>query len=729
MADRYLLESGSPDGYLLEDGSGVLLIDLAEVTLVIQDAQHAHASGNLSGSATPTNIGLTEGEYAVEVMADAPTLYWRLHETAGNLPQDSSGNENDATVSNDPVESAASLLRWPGSNANTFDNNDVISIPTEPELNIGPNQDRSVELWFQGTTAGVVQTLISKKNEFAFQVGWTVYFDASDNLRVRIGESQDILVEAAAAYLDGKSHHLVYIRDATNDFHRLYLDGVEVDSTQTGLPSDDISNSQPLKVGKINGVDSVGFTGVIDEVAFYGSALSSTRVAAHWDAGKQTNLAIADALHAHAADTLQKNPGRADDFDQSAGTWAGKTADLGGNWVEETAATGAADTVTGSVAQVVHSSPGDSANSQNMRLDGALENVEAKVRIRVDKIPTGANISANMPIRKQTGLNELYRPSLEYRTDGHIYLVFGVAAPGSSFGTWDLGVYTANDWWWLKANVRSDPNGGNFLFAKAWKDGDTEPSWLITENDDNATYMHGPGTVGLRSFVPTGVNFPITFQFDDFDVKVNQELSQVHILAIADALHAHAADNAQPMGTDLVIQDALHGHTADNVALVQQYELVIQDAQHAHAADNLALTQLHELVIADALHGHLADNLGLTQVHILAIADALHGHLADNLTITEDGAVTLAIQDALHGHAADGLTLTQAHVLAIQDALHAHLGDGLVLTQVHNLVIQDALHGHLGDNVVLSVPGGGPALTQDLVRLRRYGGNRVLNKR
>jgi hypothetical protein len=27
MADRYLLESGSPDGYQLEDGSGVLILE------------------------------------------------------------------------------------------------------------------------------------------------------------------------------------------------------------------------------------------------------------------------------------------------------------------------------------------------------------------------------------------------------------------------------------------------------------------------------------------------------------------------------------------------------------------------------------------------------------------------------------------------------------------------------------------------------------------------------
>lgn len=33
MADRYLLESGAPDGYLLEDGTGVLLLDAPPVAL------------------------------------------------------------------------------------------------------------------------------------------------------------------------------------------------------------------------------------------------------------------------------------------------------------------------------------------------------------------------------------------------------------------------------------------------------------------------------------------------------------------------------------------------------------------------------------------------------------------------------------------------------------------------------------------------------------------------
>ena len=36
MADRYLLESGTPDGYLLEDGSGVLILEVAGAEVFIE---------------------------------------------------------------------------------------------------------------------------------------------------------------------------------------------------------------------------------------------------------------------------------------------------------------------------------------------------------------------------------------------------------------------------------------------------------------------------------------------------------------------------------------------------------------------------------------------------------------------------------------------------------------------------------------------------------------------
>lgn len=55
MADRYLLESGAPDGYLLEDGSGVLILESAvaaspAISLGILQVKDDHNDSSLSTS-------------------------------------------------------------------------------------------------------------------------------------------------------------------------------------------------------------------------------------------------------------------------------------------------------------------------------------------------------------------------------------------------------------------------------------------------------------------------------------------------------------------------------------------------------------------------------------------------------------------------------------------------------------------------------------------------------
>lgn len=61
MADRYLLESGSPDGYLLEDGSGVLLLDNTTLEIV----NNANTTVTYQG----------EGVYAIEKTAGAASTF------------------------------------------------------------------------------------------------------------------------------------------------------------------------------------------------------------------------------------------------------------------------------------------------------------------------------------------------------------------------------------------------------------------------------------------------------------------------------------------------------------------------------------------------------------------------------------------------------------------------------------------------------------------------------
>lgn len=180
------------------------------------------------------------------------------------------------------------------------------------------------------------------------------------------------------------------------------------------------------------------------------------------------------------------------------------------------------------------------------------------------------------------------------------------------------------------------------------------------------------------------------------------------LLAVADATHSHAADNIVLVaGSVLTVADATHTHAADALALTTASTLAVAEATHAHAADNvtLSIAGATNLAVADATHAHMADALVLTSAHALIVAEATHGHTIDGLTLT--AASVLAIQEALHAHAADGITLdaSGAPTLLLADALHAHTADGMALTVDAWLVVADARHVHRADNVALTIPG------------------------
>jgi hypothetical protein len=194
----------------------------------------------------------------------------------------------------------------------------------------------------------------------------------------------------------------------------------------------------------------------------------------------------------------------------------------------------------------------------------------------------------------------------------------------------------------------------------------------------------------------------------------NVVLTSEHLLTISDALHGHAADNLVMTSEHLLtVADALHAHAADNVVLTSATALTLADALHAHAADNVVLTSATALTLADALHAHAADNVVLTSEHLLTVADALHAHAADNVALEVAGSTNLVVQDALHDHLADVLALTSAHLLIVADATHGHTVDGLTLTVASVLALQDALHAHAADNLTLDAGNGTNLLLAD----------------
>ena len=267
--------------------------------------------------------------------------------------------------------------------------------------------------------------------------------------------------------------------------------------------------------------------------------------------------------------------------------------------------------------------------------------------------------------------------------------------------------HTAGVSYWFRFRING--SGPTTVQAKSWSGliTDEPAGWQIDTTDSS-----GPTAAGWVG--PSDYNLGGGATITQFGVGTNGDSapdtapSSGADLTIAEAAHAHAADNlALTTDSTLTIQDATHGHTVDNLGLTTDSALTIADATHGHAADNLTLTATSgdTLTVNDATHGHAADAPGLTTAAFLAVADATHAHAADNVALSTAGSASLSINDAAHGHAADGLVLTTSKLLTIDDAIHAQQADNVGFTTQSWLVIADSTHAHRADNVPL---GGGP---------------------
>lgn len=185
----------------------------------------------------------------------------------------------------------------------------------------------------------------------------------------------------------------------------------------------------------------------------------------------------------------------------------------------------------------------------------------------------------------------------------------------------------------------------------------------------------------------------------------NVVLTTATTLVIADATHAHMADSPTLSAeTVLAITNALHNHTADSLGLSVEQYLAIQNTQHAHSADNVVLNTESVLAIQAALHAHSVDSLTLTITgsENLVIADASHYHTVDNLLLETTGQVNLVIANSTHGHYVDSIDLSTDVLLAINDALHSHTADVVTLSIDISLLIDNTLHAHTADSPHIS---------------------------
>ena len=225
--------------------------------------------------------------YSDKVIADGAVAYWRLGETSGTTAASLVGSY-PGTISAG-VTLNQSGATGDGNAAMAFDGiDDIVTIPPGAFLNIGTGP-ATLECWIKTTVPSSFKYPVDFKrdgdsgiNGVAFMLGGggnTVYLDLFAG---GIGKS----IGATFPYTDGTWHHLVgVVTRGAQDTGLLYVDGVELTrSTLTNTGATLTSTTVAGIAGYASGSGTGGafFTGSIDDVALYHTALTPQQITAHF---------------------------------------------------------------------------------------------------------------------------------------------------------------------------------------------------------------------------------------------------------------------------------------------------------------------------------------------------------------------------------------------------------------------------------------------------------------
>lgn len=257
----------------------------AEVALraVVTPAQVENVYADVATPAQPT------GAYVNEVLADAPLAWWRQNDPSSPaLISEMTGRGRHATAVSTGITSTASTVT-DSTSALTYNGVSYGNIPT-PSWATGLG-DFTAEAWFNtsmtgnGTIIGMDDINQAPGNAAR---KFNLYITGGLLTFMCFTSTGAYPYIQSAAVNDAKWHHVAATRSGV--VMTLYVDGAQVaTTTQTGVTWAGSSVDLTLAAIRHTASGPTGtnnyFVGTLDELALYGSALSSARVNTHYTQG------------------------------------------------------------------------------------------------------------------------------------------------------------------------------------------------------------------------------------------------------------------------------------------------------------------------------------------------------------------------------------------------------------------------------------------------------------
>lgn len=206
--------------------------------------------------------------------------WWSLDETSGTTANDLFGL-HDGTHQNGPAPVAGKV----GSGLSLDGSNDFISVPDDPELDVGTG-DFSLSAWilptFDGTIVSKRQSVGGKYRGFVWMV-----FGSGQLLQIADDVNSWYNMYYPFGTLTNGQWHFVTVtvdRDSPTGC-RMYVDGALVYATNPMNRPGNLDNASALNIGRTSDDGFNSIKGTLDEVALYDRALTAGEVQSLYNAG------------------------------------------------------------------------------------------------------------------------------------------------------------------------------------------------------------------------------------------------------------------------------------------------------------------------------------------------------------------------------------------------------------------------------------------------------------
>lgn len=222
--------------------------------------------------------------YSETVLADNPIAFWLMNQTSGSTLNDTSGNSNNVTLFNSPT------LNQSGPSS-ALDKSVLFNGTTQygttaqvAAYNIAPSSNWSVEGWIKTSNSGANVYLHVGDNTGGAQGMLVMAYLSGGKATALTADSTTnfLFTQSTGTYNDNAWHHMA-ITAASGGAMITYIDGVNVASTSTARRTNAGTNHLAYVGSQVN---QFYFNGNVAAVAIYNTTLSSTRVLAHYNAGK-----------------------------------------------------------------------------------------------------------------------------------------------------------------------------------------------------------------------------------------------------------------------------------------------------------------------------------------------------------------------------------------------------------------------------------------------------------